>query len=150
MEHAQTALAALPHADPPAARAALGALRARRTVEIGGRRGAPPGTTRHRLGVGKTSARPRRGEPERALMLAVLTDAIRCLAGEVQPISERAQLAAKARRWVRDRDLSEPFSFENVCLALTLEPDGVRSRLLGSPAALKAIHGRLIETVLAF
>jgi hypothetical protein len=37
-----------------------------------------------------------RGEPERALMRAVLEDAIRCLVGEGRPLARRVRLVAQA------------------------------------------------------
>src|SRR5438128_12224208 len=52
---------------------------------------------------------------ERALMRAVLEDAIHCLAGDVGPVRERPQLAAEARTWIEGADLHWPYSFENVC-----------------------------------
>jgi hypothetical protein len=67
---------------------------------------------------------------ERALMHAVLEDAIRCLAGEVGPGRERPRLAAEARTWVSARDARWPYSFDNICDALGLESGGLRARLL--------------------
>jgi hypothetical protein len=93
--------------------------------------------------------RPRPGEPERALMRAVLEDAIRCLAGEGRPLAHRAQLAAKARNWVATCDTHWPYSFDNVCSGLDLEPDRVRARLLGSREVLTTICTRVARTVLA-
>jgi len=66
----------------------------------------------------------------RALMRAVLEDAIHCMAGEVGPLRERPQLAASARAWVADEDRSRTFSFENVCDALGLSSGPLRVRLL--------------------
>jgi len=64
---------------------------------------------------------------ERALMRAVLEDAIRCLVGELGPRHQRGALAAGAR-W--------PFSFENVCDGLGLDAANLRCRLLrDAPAA---------------
>jgi hypothetical protein len=67
---------------------------------------------------------------ERALMRAVLEDAIRCMGGEVGPGRQRAQLATDARRWVSAADPRWPFSFENVCDGLGLDPSCLRGRLL--------------------
>jgi len=75
-----------------------------------------------------TQAGPAAGE--RALMRAVLEDAIFCLAGEIGPVRERPQLAAEARSWVAESDRRWPFSFENICDSLGFDPDGLRSRLL--------------------
>src|SRR5215470_8805935 len=87
---------------------------------------APPGTytpapspsrRRSRGGISKRRLRRRgvtgdeeRGAGERALMRAVLEDAIRCLAGQVGRSLDRAFLAAKARAWIERRDPSWPFS----------------------------------------
>ena len=67
----------------------------------------------------------------RALMLAVLDDAIRCIArrrrdGELQ----RRSLAAQAEAWMRRDSWEWPFSFVNICSVLGLDADAVRSRLL--------------------
>lgn len=70
------------------------------------------------------------GAGERALMRAVLEDAIRCLGGAGGPMRLRPSLAAEARRWVTDGDRHWPYSFENICDALGFEPDHVRVRLL--------------------
>lgn len=67
---------------------------------------------------------------ERALLRAVLEDAIRCMAGEIGPVRERPVLAAEARAWVGDRDRQWPMSFENVCDALGFAPEALRDRLL--------------------
>ncbi len=67
---------------------------------------------------------------ERALMRAVLEDAMHCLAGEAGAAGERAELAAEARAWVESVDPRWPFSFENVCDGLGLETSGLRARLL--------------------
>ena len=73
-----------------------------------------------------------RGAGERALMRAVLEDAIRCLGGQVGRFLERRFLAAKARAWIERRDPSWPFSFDNICQELDLDPDVVRARVLGA------------------
>jgi AraC-like DNA-binding protein len=76
------------------------------------------------------------GRGERALMRAVLFDAMRCLAGEVGSYANRPRLAAQARAWIESRDTSWPYAFENVCHALDLMPDRVRERLLGMAVEL--------------
>src|SRR5256885_16902126 len=78
--------------------------------------------------VAMTEAGPVAGE--RALMRAVLEDAIHCLAGEVGPVRERPQLAAEARTWVEGADLHWPYSFENVCDHLGFESEQLRTRIL--------------------
>lgn len=87
------------------------------------------------LGVSVSLADEPRGQEtvgggERALMRAVLEDAIRCLGGAGGPMRLRPSLAAEARRWVADEDRQWPYSFENICEALGLDPAHVRSRLL--------------------
>ncbi len=67
---------------------------------------------------------------ERALMQAVLEDAVHCLAGELGPSSARPTLAAEARAWFTASDPHWPFSFVNLCDALGLDADRVRRRLL--------------------
>ena len=73
--------------------------------------------------------------PERALMHAVLDDAIGCLAGDVGQRRERGTLAAEARQWIDDPDRRWPYSFENVCDALGLDADYMRARLRRTPVA---------------
>jgi len=69
-------------------------------------------------------------EPERALMRAVLQDAVLCLIGEAAGTTkaERPRIALEARAWLHSR--TGVFSFENVCLVLGLNPEGLRGRLL--------------------
>jgi len=70
------------------------------------------------------------GAPERALMQAILQDAILCLLGDAGPGKERERLAADARYWIELRSRAWLFSFESVCDALSIDPDYARSRLL--------------------
>jgi hypothetical protein len=67
---------------------------------------------------------------ERALMRAVLEDAVQCLAGEIGPRQERPQLAAEARAWFLTDDAHWPFSFPNVCDALGFDVDRMRNEVL--------------------
>jgi hypothetical protein len=73
---------------------------------------------------------------ERALMRAVLEDAIHCLAAETGPTGKRSRLAAEARTWVADDDLQWPFSFANLCDALGFNCETLRARLLTSAPIL--------------
>lgn len=67
----------------------------------------------------------------RALMLAVLEEAILCIQGGGRCIrSGGSREADRARRWVRSPDRSWLFSFENVCAALEIDPDCLRASLL--------------------
>ena len=74
------------------------------------------------------------GEGARALMSAVLEEAILCLSRRPPNVGRSrrptGQLALQAERWVRSRDLRWPFSFENVCAALEIESEGMRTALL--------------------
>jgi hypothetical protein len=70
-------------------------------------------------------------------MLAVLEDAIRCIAE--RPINKREHVAVQARhaiRWVRSDDWSYVFSFNNVCTSLDIDPERMRKRLLEQPLEL--------------
>jgi hypothetical protein len=82
-----------------------------------------------------------RGQGERALMCAVLEDAIRCLMGQGYPGHSRGLLAARARAWVAARDHRWPFSFECICDALGIESSALRRRLLRGRWELIAGHG---------
>jgi len=86
-----------------------------------------------------TEAGPAAGE--RALMRAVLEDAVRCLSGEIGPVRERPQLAAEARTWLQASDSRWPFSFQNVCDHLGFDPDLLRGRVLRDAPELPAIDG---------
>jgi len=82
-----------------------------------------------------------RGGPDtgaRALMRAVLQDAILCLQGEAPAVAadERQRRAAEAYRWVRSRDVGWLFSFESICHVLNLDANCLRRRLLSSHVAL--------------
>ena len=73
---------------------------------------------------------------ERALMRAVLADAVDCMAGTVGSPHKRPQLAAAGRAWVVDQDRGWPFSFENICDALGFSADTLRTRILQTIPAL--------------
>jgi hypothetical protein len=70
------------------------------------------------------------GGPERALMRAMLQDAVLCLIGEAAPAKERVRLAADARYWVESHSREWIFSFESVCEALDINPEYARRALL--------------------
>ncbi len=68
--------------------------------------------------------------PEKRLLMAVLLDAIE----EFKAVTQSASVGNEARHrrlmaWFAARDVEWPFSFENVCEELHLNPDCVRSRL---------------------
>jgi len=67
----------------------------------------------------------------RALMLAVLEDAVLCIErGRWQRRFGARRLAAEAEAWVRSDRADWPFSFLNVCEALGIDVDAMRRRLL--------------------
>jgi len=68
--------------------------------------------------------------PEKRLLRAVLLDAIE----ELKAVTQSARTGNETRHrrlmaWFSARDAEWPFSFENVCEQLALNPDCVRSRL---------------------
>lgn len=68
---------------------------------------------------------------ERALRFAILMDAIRCLAGTPGGRRrDRLVLARRAEVWVRRRDPRWAFSFDNVCDALNIDAERMRTYLL--------------------
>ena len=73
------------------------------------------------------------------LMLAILEDGIRCLTVGDGGGSVHARLEARrAESWIRSRDRSWPFSFDNVCIALSFDPAWLRERILNSSAMQRA------------
>ena len=70
-------------------------------------------------------------EPEKALILAVLEDAINCFQDDVLAESGKAKKRFdEAEEWVLDEGDDWIFSFRNVCEHLGLNPDYVRCGLL--------------------
>jgi hypothetical protein len=68
---------------------------------------------------------------ERALMLAVLEDGIRCFQENLANPRVRARLMARqAEKWIRSADWDWPFSFNNICESLELDAESLRRRLL--------------------
>jgi hypothetical protein len=69
--------------------------------------------------------------PERALCLAVLEDAVACYAGKLKAPRENPRiLRRQAEFWLSCEDWDSPFSFNNVCEALALDPTALRERIL--------------------
>src|SRR5580765_5484574 len=67
----------------------------------------------------------------RALMLAVLHDAVQCIEqGRRSRRFSARRLAAEAEAWVRSNSRDWPFSFVNLCEVLGFDPDAFRRRLL--------------------
>ena len=83
----------------------------------------------------------------RALMRAILHDAILCLQGTAPAVrlSDRAAVASQARCWILSRDATWIFSFESICHVLDIDPDFVRfrvSRLCPTGATVPARYDR--------
>jgi hypothetical protein len=73
--------------------------------------------------------------PERALMLAVLEDAIRCFGDERRTRSgRRRRRVREAEAWLFADDHAWPFSFVNVCAVFDLSPSAVRAALRSGQA----------------
>lgn len=84
---------------------------------------------------------------EKALMLAVLEDGIRCFQEHLKNPRVRPRLLARqAERWIRSKDCEWPFSFNNVCESLELNPECLRAKLLeprlegSSPSKPRSSH----------
>jgi hypothetical protein len=68
---------------------------------------------------------------ERALMLAVLEDGIRCFQDHLRDArSNPRDLSRQAEAWIRAVDYDWPFSFNNVCETLGIDPSALRAALL--------------------
>jgi hypothetical protein len=77
------------------------------------------------------SWRPTDVSPERALMLAILEDAIGCFQKYCRATRARPRrLARDAEHWICLHDWTSPCSFNRVCDALDLDPERIRSALL--------------------
>jgi hypothetical protein len=73
---------------------------------------------------------------EKALMLAVLEDGIRCFQEHLtNPRSNPRLLSKQAEDWIRAVDYEWPFSFNNVCETLGIDPEALREKLLTWKAA---------------
>jgi hypothetical protein len=71
--------------------------------------------------------------PELALMLAILEDAIACYCKTLKrPRQNPDILARQAEFWIRLEDWESPFSFNNICETLRLNPVATRERILAS------------------
>jgi len=72
--------------------------------------------------------------PERALMLAVLEDALRCFADDRRTRSgRRRRRSRQAEAWLFADDYAWPFSFVNLCATFDLSPSAVRAALRAGP-----------------
>ncbi|RMF20862.1 MAG: hypothetical protein D6760_10610 [Deltaproteobacteria bacterium] len=76
---------------------------------------------------------PLQWSPELSLMLAILEDAIACYRKTLKrPRQNPEILARQAEFWLRLDDWDSPFSFNNICEALRLDPEATRQRILAS------------------
>ena len=65
--------------------------------------------------------------PEEKLMFAVLTDAVECFQKYYGANTHRRRrLFAEAEAWILNPDDTWPYSFENICEALNIEPSYLR------------------------
>jgi len=70
----------------------------------------------------------------RALMLAVLEDAVRCIEeGRWRSHFRARRLAAEAEAWVRCERREWPFSFVNICEVLGFDVDAMRAHAAAAP-----------------
>jgi hypothetical protein len=69
-------------------------------------------------------------EPERALVLAVLEDAVRCFQDNILPRNRKKQmLFEEAQEWLFSDDSGWLFSFASICAVLGIDPGYVRRGL---------------------
>ncbi|MCC6849835.1 MAG: hypothetical protein IT294_15130 [Deltaproteobacteria bacterium] len=69
-------------------------------------------------------------EPERALMIAVLEEASRCLLNYcAAPDRKRRALSEEARDWFASTEQAHLYAYENVCHVLGIDPDFLRRRI---------------------
>ena len=69
-------------------------------------------------------------EPERRLVIAVLQDAVDCFQKHLRARDPKTrQLFLDAEEWIGSSDRSWPFSFENVCDLLQINPEYLRRGL---------------------
>src|SRR5438045_3659943 len=71
------------------------------------------------------------GSPERALLVKLVVDAVEAVL-RADEGTDAARRARDARTWMEAVEPDWPFSFENVCRVLLLDPAAVRGALLPS------------------
>lgn len=72
----------------------------------------------------------RSSQPEKRLMLAVMEDAVATFQKSVAGATRRQRrLLKETEEWFNSRDTGWAFSFENICTALDIEPDYLRTGL---------------------
>lgn len=86
-------------------------------------------------------------QPEKRLMLAVMEDAISTFQKSVCGLTRRQRrLLRETEEWVSEADTQWPFSFENICTALDIEPSYLRRGLRDWKGTLLAQHARVSAT----
>jgi hypothetical protein len=88
--------------------------------------------------IRRTTSVPRPGgryydpsQPSLLLMQAVLEDAIRTFLHAAPTATTRARrLWREELEWFTAHDRSHPFTFERICEAIGVDPDGLRTRVL--------------------
>jgi hypothetical protein len=81
--------------------------------------------------------RSRAISPERALVLAVLWQAVADLQKyRFATRRQQQRLYMEAYEWVDSKDRSWPYSFVNLCEILNLDPDPMREELLSSAGVI--------------
>lgn len=79
--------------------------------------------------------------PEHELRLAILQDAIDCYHFQLKrPRQNPEILARQAEFWISLDDWNSPFSFNNVCEALGLDPAATRDRIVAKRAEIDQAH----------
>jgi hypothetical protein len=72
-------------------------------------------------------------EGERGLMFAVLVEALDTYVKTHKPTGHRQRADFnEVNRWIHSCDTSSPFSFENVCYCVGINPDAIRRSLRSS------------------
>ncbi len=90
-------------------------------------------------------------QPEKRLMLAVLEEAIATFQRHVPSQTARSlRLVQDVEEWFNARDQDWPFSFENICGALSLEPEYLRTGMTSWKAAERRRAGIGQPTVYRF
>jgi hypothetical protein len=83
---------------------------------------------------------------ERALLRAVLQDAILCLRGQVGSGRDRERLITQAILWVTSTSRKWPFAFESLCDTLGFDVECLRRRLLRDAAQPNKSAGTKAKT----
>jgi hypothetical protein len=82
------------------------------------------------------SDRRRSRTPEHRLMMAIVHDALECIAKyRFARDRHRRRLYDEARSWLLAPETDWPYSFEGICSVLGLDSDAVREHLGVAPAA---------------